>query len=73
MKVAFPCQEVSEHERPDRLTLRSTRAYGLLGLLEGTKSTHCPWEAGSQALWVKYLRLDEMATFQKSGAHLGRP
>lgn len=30
-------------------------------------------EAGSQALWVKYLRLDEMATFQKSGAHLGGP
>lgn len=35
------------------------------------RATHCPLggsQSGSQALWVKCLRLDEMATFQKESS-----
>lgn len=72
-------KDVQWGEGPDRLPLWSTRAYGLLASWKGKLNKEPPIAPGrlpvrkaeSQALWVKDLRLDEMATFQKSGAHLG--
>lgn len=72
-------KDVRWDEGPDRLPLWNTRAYGLLASWKGKLNKEPPIapgrlpvrEAESQALWVKDLRLDEMTTFQKSGAHLG--